>query len=420
MNINFSDKVMYLESKYELEIEQSLSLLSLESQEEELRKYNQYLVAIGRKISTRKTYISVLSRYGRFLKKLFRGATKEDIKQFLVLNSDKEINYQKNIKIAIKIFYKYLSGIPFSKKGKYPEIVDWIEIPNVKMKKIKPSELLTQEEICQLLEGETNVKYRALWAFLLESGCRPHEIYNLQIQDITFDEYGALFWVSNYTKTGTRPVRLIKSIPYLKAWLNNHPKGNNKKAYLWPGRGGPLKPTSINTIFKRTCEQVGITKNVSQYVCRKQRYSELANSKYLSESQAKAAMGHDPDSKSIIRYVLIDQNKVDAAIIQASGGKINPDTFKVEIGSLPIPHLCPRCGLTTAPTHQFCVGCHFDFKNPENSPSVQNQLMDRDAKLIELEKQLQRKDIALKDQEKRITELYESMQQIKDFIKNKL
>jgi hypothetical protein len=40
--------------------------------------------------------------------------------------------------------------------------------------------------------------------------------------------------ISRYSKTKkTRIVPLIKSLPYLKAWLSQHSQGSNPKAYLF-------------------------------------------------------------------------------------------------------------------------------------------------------------------------------------------
>jgi len=45
----------------------------------------------------------------------------------------------------------------------------------------------------------------------------------MRIKDIFFDEYGA-FIIIPEGKTGSRRVRLISSIHYLKNWIENHPK----------------------------------------------------------------------------------------------------------------------------------------------------------------------------------------------------
>ena len=46
-----------------------------------------------------------------------------------------------------------------------------------------------------------------------------------------FDNYGAFINVDG--KTGSRPIRLVKSVPNLANWLDNHPQKEDPEAPLW-------------------------------------------------------------------------------------------------------------------------------------------------------------------------------------------
>jgi integrase/recombinase XerD len=66
--------------------------------------------------------------------------------------------------------------------------------------------------------------------------CRPHEILNLRIKDIAFKTTGNYQYAEVLVngKTGSRPIPLISSIPYVKDWLDSHPQRGNPNAYLIP------------------------------------------------------------------------------------------------------------------------------------------------------------------------------------------
>lgn len=87
-------------------------------------------------------------------------------------------------------------------------------------------------------------------------GCRPHELLKLKIKDIAFK----IAWNRQYAqvvvngKTGTRPLPLIDSIPYVKDYLSNeHPMPGNPNAFFISGIGKSLErsiqPVSLNHIY---------------------------------------------------------------------------------------------------------------------------------------------------------------------------
>jgi integrase len=66
-----------------------------------------------------------------------------------------------------------------------------------------------------------------------DTSCRPHEITKLKIKDIVFKTNGSYQYAEVLVngKTGTRPIPLIDSIPYLKDYLDHeHPQPGNPNA----------------------------------------------------------------------------------------------------------------------------------------------------------------------------------------------
>jgi len=69
-----------------------------------------------------------------------------------------------------------------------------------------------------------------------DTSARPHELLNLKIKDVVFKKSNngiqyAEIHVSG--KTTSRTLPLIRSIPYVKEWLNVHPFASNSKAPLF-------------------------------------------------------------------------------------------------------------------------------------------------------------------------------------------
>jgi integrase/recombinase XerD len=82
---------------------------------------------------------------------------------------------------------------------------------------------------------------------------RPHEILNLKIKDVVFKAAGNKQYAEVLVngKTGSRPIPLIQSIPYVKEWLSNHPSRNNPNSPLFIGLGKSSmgKQLSVDSLY---------------------------------------------------------------------------------------------------------------------------------------------------------------------------
>ena len=96
-----------------------------------------------------------------------------------------------------------------------------------------------------------------------DTSCRPHEIVKLKIKDIVFKTTGSSQYAEALVngKTGTRPIPIIDSIPYLKDYLDHeHPQPGNPNAPLicGPGKGlgRHIKPVRVNIIYREYKTQI--------------------------------------------------------------------------------------------------------------------------------------------------------------------
>lgn len=111
----------------------------------------------------------------------------------------------------------------FVDKKQYPSLCNWI-ITTIKKKdkpKVKPQDLLTEEEISKMIECSDHSRTKALIFMLYELGARISEIGNRRVKDLTKTEYGYLVFLKG--KTEERTPEIIISAPAVQEWLNVHP-----------------------------------------------------------------------------------------------------------------------------------------------------------------------------------------------------
>ena len=76
----------------------------------------------------------------------------------------------------------------------------------------------TQQDDLLFLKYCPTKREKCYHAISRDTSCRPHEIVKLKIKDIVFKTTGKSQYAEALVngKTGTRPIPLIDSIPYLK------------------------------------------------------------------------------------------------------------------------------------------------------------------------------------------------------------
>ena len=88
---------------------------------------------------------------------------------------------------------------------------------------------------------------------LWDLDARNHEVTLLKIKHIRLRERYGEGEIPHESKTGTGPVLLTCSFPYVRDWLNEHPFRNESNARLICNllTGGPIKPDSLCTVMKQ-------------------------------------------------------------------------------------------------------------------------------------------------------------------------
>jgi integrase len=144
-------------------------------------------------------------------------------------------------RVHIIRFFKWLyyPDIEPDKRPK-PPVVENIQQLKRKEKSIyKPTDMWTSEDDFLFLKYCPTKRMKCFHMMAKDTSCRPHELLKLRIKDVNFkitpDKYQYAELLVN-GKTGSRPLVLIDSIPYLKDYLDHeHPQPGNSNAILLSG-----------------------------------------------------------------------------------------------------------------------------------------------------------------------------------------
>jgi len=173
-------------------------------------------------------YLFYLMKFTKMLDKPIGDASKEDIMR--VMADLNQTDYSEETKVCFKIVIRKVYQMVRGFEGKeYPDEVKWITTTISQNHRKLPEELLTEEEVQNIIRAGQNTRDKALLSCLAESGCRISEIGTLQIKHVSFEEYGARLTVKG--KTGTRKILIINSTPYLQEWINHRRWGNLYSCY---------------------------------------------------------------------------------------------------------------------------------------------------------------------------------------------
>lgn len=214
-------------------------------------------------------------------------------------------------KVIVKVFWRWL--------GK-DDLISWIKVNKIHNSKL-PEELLTPDEIQDMVNAAKNARDRAIITALYESNTRIGEFGSLRIKHIVFeiirDTLTAVLIVDG--KTGMRRIRIVQSAPYLQEWIRQHPNGDDPEAWVWINLSAkkssqPITYPAFRLVLKKCAERAGIKKNVHPHLLRHSRSTYLAN--HLTESQLCYYSGWVMGSNMAATYVHLSGKDIDNSILE--------------------------------------------------------------------------------------------------------
>lgn len=218
------------------------------------------------------------------------------------------------------IIKKYFTDI-----GK-PEIVSWIKKLKIK-ESLKSDDILTSEDINKLIDATDSHYWKALIAFLYETGCRIGEAQTLKFKDFVETSDGMIVNIPTHkTSAGYRKTILPFSGQYIR----------NLKAYINAKNEDEVFNTCYShdwTTLSEIAKVASITKSVSPHKFRHAQATEMVKLGY-NEAIIRKKLGWTPTSGMIARYQHLNDNDVIDATLERQG-KTPKTTVRTELKEAP-------------------------------------------------------------------------------------
>lgn len=258
----------------------------------------------------------------------------------------------------------------------------FIDIKMKRSKRLSPyleTEIWDKDELFTIIEYEPYKRNKAALALLWDLDARPHEITLLKIKHIRLKEKYGEGEIPHEAKTGSGPMLLTFSFPYVRDWLNEHPFKNEPDARLICNllTGSPIGADQIYEIMKqlrkritrllesntitdlKESEQLHHLLQVKKWNPYCIRHSAItADSDYLPEYALKKKVRWSMNSKQGSRYIKKRMgNELKNKILEYNG-IITEENQKKKTSVLS----CPRCNLVNMLENKYCSKCSYPIK----------------------------------------------------------
>jgi integrase/recombinase XerD len=318
--------------------------------------------------------------------------TKEQIISFLDTKKKIEDNEKKWITtwnhylVRIILFFRWL----YNASGKDPDNIapdsDWetpsfARIKRKKSKRLSPyseTELWERDELLSILKYEQYKRNKAALTLFWDLDARNHEVTLLKIKNIRLKEKYGEGEIPHESKTGTGPILLTCSFPYVRDWLNEHPFKNTPDARVICNlmTGSPVGPEAMWTMMKQLRNRIvcllesgSITDNDEkqklEYLLQTKKWnpycirhsSITSDSDFLPDYALKKKVRWSMNSKQPSRYIKSRMGNELKNQILVHNGIITEESALAE--RKPSVLSCARCSLVNAVDNKFCSKCSY-------------------------------------------------------------
>jgi integrase/recombinase XerD len=362
-----------------------------------IHEFYQYMKSIGTSENYQNGNLKIIIYFAKFLgptTDFYSIQKKEQILAFLDTRiKDTEIDPDKrwirtwnDYLQRIKYFFRWLYN-KREREVKELEVLpqsDWItpsfiQITEKRTKRISPyleSELWERDEILTIIKYEQYKRNKAALSLLWDLDARNHEVTLLKIKHIRLKEKYGEGEIPHEAKTGTGPILLTCSFPYVRDWLNEHPFKNEPNARLICNlyNGSPITADSLWTVMKqlrtriiRLIETGSITDNEEhqrlEYLLKTKKWnpycirhsSITSDSDYLHEYALKKKVRWSMNSKQGSRYIKRRMGNDLKQKILVQNGIISEQQVERKLSILN----CPRCNLVNVIENKYCSKCSY-------------------------------------------------------------
>ena len=368
-----------------------------------IQEFSKYLISKDTSANYQRNCIKIMLMFGDFLQS--RKEEKNDLSQVNSIDDiiafldtrkktkdedpeQKWITTWNDYLWRIKIFYRWYYNTKILKTipNNIFDSRNWVNpnflnIPKKKTKRLSPyseTEIWEKEELQLVIKYESNKRNKAILALLWDLNARNHELTLLRIKNIRIKEKYGEGEVPYEAKTGSGPILLTFSFPYVRDWINEHPFRNEPNARLICNteNGKPLLPGMVyDTMYllkKRIIrliesEEIKDTKEKEklQYLLKTKKWnpycirhsSITADSDYLPEYALKKKVRWSMNSRQGSRYIKNRMgNDLKEKILEQNGISLGVKQIKYSVVD------CPRCELVNPLENKYCSKCSYPLK----------------------------------------------------------
>ncbi|HED08809.1 MAG TPA: integrase [Ignavibacteria bacterium] len=230
-----------------------------------ITRMEQDMQLLGFSQRTQETYLYRAKKLIEYFNKPPEQITNEELRQyFLYLKNEKK--YARATQTIALCGIKFLFEKTLNKKF---DVLNLVRSP----RENKLPVVLSREEVKAVLKNIRVLRHRACLTLIYSCGLRLHEATSLRVEQV--DSKRMLIHIQKAKGGSDRYVPIPKSTLNI---LRDHYKIHRNPLLVFPapGRGEaneststkPLPDTSIQTVFKKSLREIGITKNASVHTLR--------------------------------------------------------------------------------------------------------------------------------------------------------
>ena len=235
--------------------------------------------------------------------------------------------------------------------------VQAIKTPHPNRDTTHPDQILTPEEITDMIRACKSSRDRALIAVQYEAATRIGEIGHMVWRDVQFDKHGARLTIHDTKTKKIRFSRLTDAISarYLATWKNDYPgTPEGDEPVFLSERGGPLMYYAIRKIFLEAAGRAGIERKISTHLFRKSRGTHLIE-QGLPIANVVELMWGNQSTRMIQTYIRISPVEQDRVLLKHAGVISDEENKQQERRVAGV--LCAECHNQNSPTSEYCSKC---------------------------------------------------------------
>lgn len=223
-------------------------------------------------------------------------------------------------------------------------------------------DLLTDEEINNLLSVAKNSRDRALLAYLAYTGARIGEACRATWHDIVFDDYGAKVYIDDRKTKKRRYARITRTvganaIHSIQQW-HNDTQYKDDSDFIFTVLEGHSKGQSLSyqnavKIINKTVEAAGISKRVHAHLFRKSAIT-LDVARGTPENIIKETYWGNQSSAQLKTYIQVSEKQIDHILLERDGLLAKESKKKIQDNEYKI---CPNCQKTMPGYAKHCLEC---------------------------------------------------------------